>query len=368
MSARKKKQSQGKKKQGQGKKKQDLHEKGTKRFSFVPFRTAVLRGLAVVLPPLLTIVIFLWVGGTVNKYFLNPVMSGTQWFLLQRYEDVRHEVPEAQLPPAERHRIKKLTGEERDTAVVTIHGKKYEPTGLGTYTPADMPADYVRLDNGDYVPSNVWYDKAVVRAFSDCPSEATGRAVYEVQLRSRFTFLQPIVSVPFYLSLFILVLYLLGKFMAAGIGRFFWGHFERGVDRVPLVRNVYGSVKQVSDFVLSEREIEYSRVVAIEWPRKGIWSLALVTGESMIDIEAAANEPVLSVLIPTSPMPMTGFTLTVKKSETVDLKISFDEAIQFIVSCGVVVPPSQMQHIEAETSEAETTRTERLPPPGAVDK
>lgn len=81
----------------------------------------------------------------------------------------------------------------------------------------------------------------------------------------------------------------------------------------------------------------------------------------MIDIEAAANEPVLSVLIPTSPMPMTGFTLTVKKSETVDLKISFDEAIQFIVSCGVVVPPSQMQHLEAESTEPSSPDPERLP-------
>ncbi len=348
------------------KQKQDQDGKGSKRLSLVPFRTAVLRGLAVVLPPLLTIVIFLWVGDTVNKYLLDPVMSGSQWLLLQKYEDVRREVPEAQLPPAERDRIRKLPPEERDTAVVTIHSKTYEPTGLGTYTPADLPADYVRLDNGDYVPSNVWYDASVVEAFSNRADEATGRAVYEVYLQSKFLFLQPIVSVPFYLSLFVLILYLLGKFMAAGIGRFFWARFERGVDRVPLVRNVYGSVKQVSDFVLSEREIEYSRVVAIEWPRKGIWSLALVTGESMIDVEAAANEPVMSVLIPTSPMPMTGFTLTVKKSETVDLKISFDEAIQFIVSCGVVVPPSQMKHLEAELSDPKPGGPDRPPEPDSV--
>ena len=331
------------------KKQKDHAPKEGKRLSFVPFRAAVFRGLAVVLPPLLTIVIFLWVGGTIHKYLLNPVMSGTQEMLLWAAADVRREVAETQLPPSERERLKELDPEERKTAVVTIRGETYEPTGLGTYTPADMPADYVRLDNGDYVPSYVWHERAVERAFSDRPGEATGRTVYEVYVRSKF--LRPHISVPFFLSLFVLVLYLLGKFMAAGIGRFFWTRFELGVDRVPLVRNVYGSVKQVSDFVLSERDIEYSRVVAVEWPRKGIWSLALVTGESMLDIEAAANEPVLSVLIPTSPMPMTGFTLTVKKSETVDLKISFDEAIQFIVSCGVVVPPSQMQHLEVESSE-----------------
>jgi uncharacterized membrane protein len=318
----------------------------------------VLRGLAVVLPPLLTIVIFLWVGGTVHKYLLNPVMSGTQGMLVWLVEDIRHEVHKTDLPAAEIERLSQLSPEERAVARVEIDGELYVPTASGTF----VPSNFVLLSNGNCVPQEVWgyvwQRKAGRRTFPGGASDATGRAVYETYVRLRY--LRPQFSIPFFLSLFILVLYLLGKFMAAGIGRFFWARFELGVDRVPLVRNVYGSVKQVSDFVLSEREIEYSRVVAVEWPRKGIWSLALVTGDSMIDIAAAANEPVLSVLIPTSPMPMTGFTLTVKKSETVDLKISFDEAIQFIVSCGVVVPPSQMQHLEAESSESKTGEPGRL--------
>jgi uncharacterized membrane protein len=131
--------------------------------------------------------------------------------------------------------------------------------------------------------------------------------------------------------------------MAAGVGRFFWNVFEQGIRRLPLVRNVYSSVKQVSDFLLSEREIEYTRVVAVEYPRKGIWSLGFVTGDSMLDIAAAANEPVISVLMCTSPMPMTGFTITLPRSEVVDLNITIDQAFQYIVSCGVVVPPQQFQ-------------------------
>ena len=82
---------------------------------------------------------------------------------------------------------------------------------------------------------------------------------------------------------------------------------------------------------------------AVEYPRRGLWSIGFVTGESMLDITAAANEPVLSVLIPTSPMPVTGFTITVRKSEAVDLNITIDQAIQFVVSCGVVIPPQQIQ-------------------------
>jgi uncharacterized membrane protein len=109
----------------------------------------------------------------------------------------------------------------------------------------------------------------------------------------------------------------------------------------------------VTDFLFSAPEIEYTRVVAVEYPRKGIWSLGMVTGESMLDISNAANEPVLSLLVPTSPMPFTGFTVTVKKSETIDLNITIDQAFQFIISCGVVVPPHQL----AEALEARETDT-----------
>ena len=113
------------------------------------------------------------------------------------------------------------------------------------------------------------------------------------------------------------------------------------IQRVPLIRNVYSAVKQVTDFVFSEREIEFNRVVAIEYPRRGIWSIGFVTGESMREIRSAAKEPVLSILMPTSPMPATGFTITAPKSDTIDLDITIDQAIQFVVSCGVVVPPQQ---------------------------
>ena len=71
-----------------------------------------------------------------------------------------------------------------------------------------------------------------------------------------------------------------------------------------------------------------------------------MTGESMKGISEATGEPVLSVLMPTSPMPATGFTITVRASETIDLNISVDQAIQFVVSCGVVVPSHQLQKLQ----------------------
>ena len=90
------------------------------------------------------------------------------------------------------------------------------------------------------------------------------------------------------------------------------------------------------------RDIEFTRVVAVQYPREGVWSVGFVTGESMLTIQNVAAEPVLSVLMPTSPMPATGFTITIRKSEAIDLDITIDQAIQFIVSCGVVVPTNQI--------------------------
>ncbi len=114
---------------------------------------------------------------------------------------------------------------------------------------------------------------------------------------------------------------------------------------MPGVRAIYSAVKQVSDFIFSERELKFTRIVAVEFPRKGIWSIGFVTSESLTAIHEVAGEPVLAVLVPYSPLPVTGCAITVRKSECIDLNITFDQACQFIVSCGVVVPPQQLQHL-----------------------
>ena len=126
--------------------------------------------------------------------------------------------------------------------------------------------------------------------------------------------------------------------------------FERVINHVPIIRNVYSSVKQVTDFLFTEREMEFNRVVAVQYPSQGIWSIGFVTGESMQSLHDSIGEPVLSVLMPTSPMPATGFTITVPKSRTIDLGITVDQAIQFVVSCGVVVPINE-QVLDGDSSE-----------------
>lgn len=275
-----------------------------------PFRRAVLRGLAVVLPPLLTIVIFVWVGNTVALYLLEPVETAATRALVLTVADIRDTVPETAVNPVDQ--------------TAAVDGRVYKKTV-----------------NDKYVPLQVYETVRDNLGAASMPSTAAGVYHQYVQIR----YLRWYIVLPVFLCGFVLILYLLGKFLAAGIGRFFYNQAERIIHALPLIRNVYSSVKQVTDLVFSENEIEYTRVVAVEYPRKGIWSLAMVTSESFLDIRDAAGEPVLGVLVPTSPMPFTGFAMTVKKSETVDMNITIDQALQFIVSCGVVVPPHQMWQV-----------------------
>ena len=290
-----------------------------------PFRRAIVGGLGVLLPPLLTIVIFLWVWNTIASYLLVPLEGTTRRILVDHFED--QILPAATVPT------------EEAAGIALIGGEGYRRALDGQF----MPADH--------------YD-AVLQYLGPANMPATALETYRVYVDR--TFLQRHIVVPVFLSVFLLVLYLLGKFLAAGMGRFFWSHFEGLVTRLPLVRNVYSSVKQVTDFMFSEQELGYTRVVAIEYPRKGIWSLAFVTGEGLIDVEHAANEPLLAVLVPTSPMPFTGFTILVKKSETVDLNITLDQSLQFIMSCGVVAPRAQRSTSLLE----QVMDVEPLPPKG----
>lgn len=270
-----------------------------------PFRLAVLRGLGVVLPPLLTIVIFLWIGGTVQQYLLEPVLGGAERLLVATWikADIRTDDD--------------FPSELRGRSTQTLDGVTYQ-----------------RLDNGSYVPKQIL--DVVREQSSEDTFPRTGLSVYRTYVRVRY--LQPHVVIPFFLAVFTLALYLLGKFMGARIGRFFWGMFEGGILRLPLVRNVYSSVKQVSGFILNDRDLQVSRVVAVEYPRKGCYQIGFVMGEGMLDVEHHTGEPCVTVLICTSPMPMAGFAVNVRRSEVIDLNITLDQAIQFIVSCGVVVP------------------------------
>ena len=139
----------------------------------------------------------------------------------------------------------------------------------------------------------------------------------------------------------IIGIYFIGRFVASFVGRSVWGMIERALTRAPVIKQIYPNIKQVTDFFFRDRKVEFSRVVAVEYPRKGIWSLGLVTGPGMRRLREALGSELLTVFVPSSPTPVTGYTITVRREEVIDLPLSIDEALRFTVSGGVVVPPAQ---------------------------
>lgn len=139
---------------------------------------------------------------------------------------------------------------------------------------------------------------------------------------------------------FVLV-YVFGRFVASFFGRLIWRFVERWFFRLPVVKQIYPSVKQVTDFLLTERKMSFSRVVAVEYPRKGVWSVGLVTSDGMRTLHEAIGGNLVTIFVPSSPTPVTGYTITVKREETIDLPLSIDDALRFTVSGGVIMPQNQ---------------------------
>lgn len=147
------------------------------------------------------------------------------------------------------------------------------------------------------------------------------------------------------LVLAIVLIYIAGVLVTSFIGRRFYRMGERLIARVPLIRSVYPAVKQVTDFFFSDdpdEKVNFNRVVAVQYPRKGLWSVGLVTGDTMSLIEETAGQRCLTVFVPSSPTPFTGYVITVPKADSIDLPISVEEALKFAVSGGVVIPQNQV--------------------------
>jgi uncharacterized membrane protein len=133
------------------------------------------------------------------------------------------------------------------------------------------------------------------------------------------------------------VAYFVGTFIGIWVFRL----LEHGVMHVPLVKKIYPSAKQVSEFFFAERKVDFRRVVAVEFPRPGMWMIGFVTGQGLKSLSDKGGRELMSVFVPFTPAPVTGYVVMVVKEEVVDLPMSVDEAIQFLISAGVIVPPAQ---------------------------
>jgi uncharacterized membrane protein len=110
------------------------------------------------------------------------------------------------------------------------------------------------------------------------------------------------------------------------------------LNRIPIVRSIYSGVKQVSDTLFSESGNAFRKAVLIQWPRENVWTIAFVTGNPGGDVANHLHGDYLSLYVPTTPNPTGGYFVMLKTSDCIELKMSVDEALKYIVSMGVVVP------------------------------
>jgi uncharacterized membrane protein len=146
----------------------------------------------------------------------------------------------------------------------------------------------------------------------------------------------------------LIFVFIVGMILASVVGRSLWRYVEQLIMNAPFLRRVYPYIKQITDFLLVQNSKEqlFLRVVGVEYPRKGIWAVGMVTGEGLPRLVKNFRKEYLTVLIPTSPTPFTGFVMMVPKEETIELDISIEEAMRFVISAGVITPSTKLGELE----------------------
>lgn len=129
-----------------------------------------------------------------------------------------------------------------------------------------------------------------------------------------------------------------GVFIVHFLGHKLVNAWEAILARIPLVRTIYSSVKQVVATVLSTGGDSFRKVLLVEYPRKGLWSIAFLTSHAWETLHKETGQEMITVFIPTTPNPTSGFLIFVPKAEVRELDISVDEALKFVISLGVLEP------------------------------
>ncbi|HUT32096.1 MAG TPA: DUF502 domain-containing protein [Planctomycetota bacterium] len=134
---------------------------------------------------------------------------------------------------------------------------------------------------------------------------------------------------------------LVGALVASFVGRRLLAALQRLLLNVPLVRFIYPSVKQITDFFFGEKRPAFHSVVAVPYPLKGSYVIGFVTGQGVRSLNAATGGELVQVLIPCAPAPISGYVVFVPRRDVIELPITVEEALRFYVSCGVIVPPNE---------------------------
>ncbi|MDH3339516.1 MAG: DUF502 domain-containing protein [Gammaproteobacteria bacterium] len=136
----------------------------------------------------------------------------------------------------------------------------------------------------------------------------------------------------------IIVVLLTGLLAANFVGRSIVGGWESLMERIPIVRSIYSAAKNFAEIVFSDTGSAFSKVLLVEYPRKGIYSLTFQTASDIGEIQGRTGEEVVCCFVPTTPNPTSGFIIILPKKDAIELDMEVDEAVKLIMSLGVVVP------------------------------
>ncbi len=263
------------------------------------FRKFFIRGLTIMLPSLLTLAILLWAYRFLQTNIAEPinwsVRHAVLWVGPRTF--IADGVPEENLP-----NWWVVTDEERDLALVGTQQRYAELTEKEK----SVLLARIRSESFEQFWRDHWYLQGIGFVIA------------------------------------IIAVYLAGVFVGNFLGKRIYGRLESALVRVPIIKQVYPNVKQIVEFMIGDSKSEIasnsSKVIAVEYPRKGIWTVGLLTGGTLDSVEHWAGTPCVTVFIPSSPTPFTGYTITVPAEEVYELGLTFDEAVRFVVSGGVLVP------------------------------
>lgn len=147
-------------------------------------------------------------------------------------------------------------------------------------------------------------------------------------------------------GLTLLIVFITGLLTANIIGQKLVSFWEGVLWRIPVVKSIYWGIKQVSDTIFSSQGEAFRKALLVQYPRKGAWTIAFMTGQPGGDVANHLKGEYISVYVPTTPNPTSGFFLMMPRSDVIELDISVDAALKYIISMGVVSPDSINKDLE----------------------
>ncbi len=267
------------------------------------FRRFFGRGLAILLPSILTLWILWYAFAFVFNNVAAPINRGLRWMVVQAAPTFVGEAPDRQ--PA----WFRVSEAERAEFLAQQDGKAFRSAAAAEVT------SEVRSQKFRTYWQSRWY------------LSGSGLVVA------------------------IVLIYLAGMLLGGLIGRRMYNRVEGWISRLPGFKQVYPHVKQLVNLVMGDKPMAFKRVVYVEYPRKGVWSLGLVTSGSLSSVAGYAGERMLAVFIPSTPTPFTGFVINVPEKDVLDAPLSVDEAIRFLLTGGALIPEHQRTQALAGAAE-----------------